>query len=97
MKPFYGFGNYLTDSGSTLGSNMVFVMADDDKAARVLLIEELSANGDIVPNSLKVCRGSSIPVSWLMAAAMQSEEADWSSDVPMAVAQPVIKRKEYLN
>lgn len=94
-QPFYGFGNYLTDNGETLGSAMIFVFAEDKKAARGTLVQELSRSGDLVPGSLRVCAGNTIHASWLLAAAMQSEEADWSSGVAMPTA--FAHRKEMLN
>lgn len=98
-RPFYGFGNYLTDEGMTLGSAIVFVLADDELGARKLLVRELSAEGDLVPNSLKVYAGDTIPSAWLLAAAMGSKEATWSSSMS---ALPVMKiataqKKEYLS
>ena len=98
-KPFYGFGNYLTDEGKMLGSTIVFVMADDAPAARQLLVKELSAEGDLVPNSLKVHAGDAIPSAWLLAAVMESKEAAWSSGIPELPAMRIAatRKKEYLS
>jgi hypothetical protein len=95
---FYGFGNYLTDGGKTLGSAMVFVLADDEKAARALLVEELYASGEPVPGSLAVHSGSEIRPDWLMTALMQSKDVSWSSGVTMpATRLAAMPKKELLN
>ena len=93
--PFYGFGNYLTDGGETLGSKIIFMEAEDMPAARVLLVKQLSMAGEIVPNSLRLFSGGTIPASWLIAAVMQSEEATWSSGTTPAVS--ILHKKELLN
>jgi len=94
-KQFYGFGNYLTDGGETLGAKIMFISADNEKTARGLMVNELAKEGNLVPNSLMVFAGNTIPAEWLMAAALRSEEATWSSGtVP---AMPILHKKELLN
>ena len=96
-EPFYGFGNWLV--GDKLGSVMIFVMADDIAAARTMLVTELYAEGEPVPGSLRVCPGNEIQSRWLLAAAMQSKDAVWSSEVPVPAVQTATRRKhkEYLS
>lgn len=89
---YYGFGNYLVDE-DVLGSLMVFIMAEDDKAARSLVVQLVAKAGEVVPGSIVVTRGNKIAPSWLMGALMEKEDALWSSGSIVA-KQPT---QEYLN
>jgi len=98
-QAFYGFGNYLTDNGDTLGYRIVFVLAEDEKSARAMLVKEIYLVGEPVPGSLNVYKGSEIRVDWLMTAVTQSGEVSWSSGLSMPSIQAAAKpqTKEHLN
>lgn len=93
-KPYYGMGAFLV--GDKIDMIVAFVFAVDEAAARNLMVEMLSRGGDIIPNSIKVVLGSTIPADWLMDSAMKSDEANWSSGKSYQPALPS-DGEEYLS
>lgn len=95
---FYGIGNYLK-AGGKLGTKVVFLFAPDKKAAIELLMKVVGSEGEILAGSLKIVSGTTILPAWLLAAAMESREVDWSSglNLPSITAQLTPAKEEYLN
>jgi hypothetical protein len=95
LFPFYGFGNYMK-SEDALGAKLVFLFATDKETAARMLVEVVGSEGEVVTGSLRIAPGNNIRPDWLLAAAMGSEKADWSSGASIPVTQPA-QEEELLN
>lgn len=97
LLTFYGFGNYLA-GGERLGAKMVFLFATDKETAAKMLVKVVGSEGKVVTASLKIVSGTTILLDWLLAAAMESQEANWSSGLSVSsITTLSATPKEHLN